>query len=134
MWKTYVHTPIGILDIGEAPEGFVSGEPVGVTLGGGVLIKSCLTKVIITKSDGSKEIVQPVVIESCMNPEIKTVMPVTVEAKYHSELMRYIVTVSNPYKKIVLDIDRDIVAANTEKYVPHIKRADCAECNNCGRC
>ncbi len=134
MAKAYVHTPLGIVDTNDKPEGFVCGEKIGVTLGGGVVIKSCLTKVIITKADGKEEVIAPIVLESCMNPDIKTIMPMTMVAKYSEELKRYTVTVSNPYKKILLDIDRDIVAARTEKYIPEVEKANCAECHNCGRC
>lgn len=134
MGSKYVHTPFGIFDIGDIPKGFVSGERTGITLGKTVIIKSCLTKVIITKADGSEEEIAPIVVESCMNPEIKTIMPVTVVSDYKNKSVRHTVTVSNPYKSLVVEIDKDIVGARTEKFMPSVKRADCAQCNNCGRC
>lgn len=134
MGNTYVHTPIGIIDTRSDIEGYECGARTGVTLGKKIVINTCLTKVIITMSDGSEEVIEPILIESCMHPEKKTIMPVSVVASYDNELKRYTVTVTNIYKCIVLDVDKNIVAARTEKYIPHVKKASCAECNNCGRC
>ena len=134
MGNRYVHTPIGIINTSSDIEGYECGARTGVTLGKKIVINTCLTKVMITRKDGSEEVIEPILIESCMNPEKKTIMPVSVVASYDKEKKRYTITVTNIYKCILLDEDNDIVAARTEKYVPHIKKADCANCNNCGRC
>ena len=69
-----------------------------------------------------------------MNPEKKTIMPVSVVETYDKEKKRYTVIVTNIYKCVVVDEDEDIISARTEKYVPYTKKSSCAECNNCGRC
>lgn len=134
MGERYVHTPIGIIDTSEEMSGYVCGERPGTKLGKEIIIKSCKTKVIITRADGSEDIIEPILIESCMNPELKTILPITVRAIYSARHKRNMVYVSNKYEVKLLDIDSDIVSARTEKYIPKPKRAECAECTNCGRC
>lgn len=134
MGKAYIHTPIGIINACDKLEGFEYGERPGIVLGKERIIKSCLTKVIITTDQGESHSVEPVLVESCMNPQLKTIIPITVTFAEDEAGEGYILTVENNKKTVRINMDKDNANIKTAKYNPQVKKSDCAKCNNCGRC
>ena len=132
--QNLVHTSIGTIDIDKNVEGYICGEEPGVTLGREVIIKTCKTRVKITGEGGNKRIIEPFITTSCMNPDIKTIMPLTLRAVYDDNKLWHVVYVSSQYETVQLDLENNTMVITTEDFSPEIKKADCAECNNCGRC
>lgn len=132
--QNIVHTSIGAIDIDNKIDGYICGEEPGVTLGKEIIIKTCKTRVVVTGEDGSKRVIEPLVTTSCMNPDIKTIMPLTIRAVYNDNKLWHVVYVSSQYETIQLDLENNTMVTETEDFAPEIKKADCAECNNCGRC
>ena len=128
-----IHTPIGMFDINKLGEGFICKEDIGVSFGNEVIIKSCYTKVIVTNDDGTEQIIEPIVTESCMKPGTKVVIPITYKAK-DDGTGRTVITLSNHYNEIVVDSYIDEHNVRTEYFEPVLKKKSCAECENCGRC
>lgn len=129
-----IHTPIGMFDTTKPGEDFICKEEVGILFGEEVVIKSCFTRVVITGEDGTEDFVEPVVTESCMRPGVKVVMPLVYKELDQTETKRCLISVSNPYKEIVIDVDAWGERVRTEYFEPKIKEKSCEDCQNCGRC
>lgn len=132
--QNLVHTSIGVIDIDNNIGEYICGEEPGVTLGREITIKTCKTKVVIEDENGGKRVIEPFLTTSCMNPDIKTIMPLTIRAVYDDNKLWHVVYVSSQYETVQLDLENNTMEITTEDYVPKEKRADCKECNNCGRC
>lgn len=87
-------------------------------------------KFVFEYMDGRVEEIKPVVVESCMNPGQKKIVPVT----YVKEEGKESFIVSNTYKSIEVKDIKEYKAIYTEDYEPKIERHSCSECTNCGRC
>lgn len=134
MGAKFVHTSIGVIDTDNQIDGFICGEEPGVTLGKEIIIKTCKTRVIITYEDGTEKVMEPLATESCMNPEIKTVMPLTIRAIYKEDKLWSMVYISSQYETVQVDLDNGNVTINTAEYVPVLPGKNCNHCENCGRC
>lgn len=148
----YIDTDIGRFNISMPPEDFICREPPSYINDGEITIKSCLTKVIFTISDGGVVVLEPVTIESCMKPGEKIIIPITYRCCYDMEGKVIQCEVFTPYRHISIvyavaewqkahkdtssDIYycEDIAAVCTQDYEPHLKVESCAVCRNCGRC
>lgn len=125
-----IKTEIGTLDIRMPSKEFTCREEPGFYDLGGMLVVSCRTKVVFVNKDGTTEEVAPVVIESCMNPGQKEIVPIT----YFVEDGESTIVISNTYKRIVVyDVDK-FKSIYTKAYEPSIEKHSCNPCNNCGRC
>ncbi len=129
-----IETTIGYFDIGMPPAEFVCREAPGVFVEGEKVIKSCKTKVIIKFTDGREELFEPIIYQSCMNPDNKTITPITYCEFGEGKDGRSLFSLSTPYKKLSVDQSLDIQWVKTEQFVPGIKKKSCADCHNCGRC
>lgn len=127
--KTYIETAIGPMNT-EIPEGYVCKEIPGMFNEDKLIIKSALTKVIVQLKNKDEEIIEPILMESCMNPGVKTIIPIVYE-EYIDNQNKKSYNISTPYKKIE---SGDVLNAKTENYIPMIKKNSCTECRNCGRC
>lgn len=87
-------------------------------------------KVVFEYMDGRVEEIKPVVVENCMNPGEKKIVPVT----YVKEEGKESFVVSNTYNTIEIQDMKEYKAIYTEDYEPKIERHSCSECTNCGRC
>lgn len=125
--QNLVHIPIGAIDIDNNVEGYICDDDPGVTLGREIIIKTCKTRVVITGENGEKRIIEPFVTESCMNPHIKTIMPLEIRAVYDDNRLWQVVYVSSRYETVQLDFENSAIAVTTEDFVPEIKTADCME-------
>ena len=125
-----VKTEIGIFDIRMPSNEFTYREPPGVFDIGGMLVASCYTKVVFEHKDGTVEEIAPVVIESCMNPGKKEIVPVT----YWVEDGECTIVISNTYKSILIYDVNDYKTIYTKSYEPKIEKHSCSQCTNCGRC
>ena len=132
--QNLVHTSIGAIDIDNDLNGYICGEEPGVTLGREIIIKTCKTKVIITGEDGKEKVMEPIVTVSCMNPDIKTIAPLVIRAVYNDNKLWHVVYVSSQFETVQLDLENNTMVIRTEDFFPAIKKSDCMECNNCGRC
>ncbi len=117
-----VHTSIGIIDIDDNVEGYIFNEEPGITLGREIIIKTCKTRVVVTEENGNERILEPLVIESCMHPEIKTIMPLTIRAVCNENRMLDTIYVSNPYESMELDLENKPISVRTENFMPISRR------------
>lgn len=124
-----IKTSIGTFDVSMPSKNFQCKENSGIICNekDKLIIKSCLTRVVKTMQDGTEEYIEPIVMASCMNPDVISITPITYE---ETESM---IRVSTPYKAI--DICKGEVGnIRTEEYVPKLKKNSCIPCRNCGRC
>lgn len=96
----------------------------------GMQVVSYNKKYVFEHHDGKVEEIAPVVIESCMNPGQKKIVPVTYVQEEGNEAF----VVSNTYKTIEVYDEKDYKAIYTEDYEPKIEKHSCSQCTNCGRC
>lgn len=124
-----IETSIGMFNISMPSEIFQCKENPSIIRNqeGRLVIKSCLTKVVITMQDGTLEVIEPIVMASCMNPDIVSITPIAYE---ESEDTIY---VSTPYKTIDIKGEQ-IQSVRTEDFEPKLKKNSCIPCRNCGRC
>ena len=116
--QNLVHTSLGVIDIDNNVEGYICGEEPGVTLGREIVIKSCKTRVIIKGDNGNRRIIEPFITTSCMNPEIKTIMPITIRAVCDDNKLWHAVYVSSQYEKVQLDLDNNTMVITSEEFIP----------------
>lgn len=135
MNRQYIHTPIGILDVCSELDDYSYSVRPGIKIGKDTTIISCLSKVVISNvHNGEKEVYEPVVMQSCMNPNSKQVIPIIVTFSRVKDNSELILELTCPYKKRNVNLDDKNYFVHTETYIPCIRRADCSECTNCGRC
>lgn len=125
-----VNTEIGCFDTRMPSNEFVCRDEPGFYDLGGMLVASCLTKVVFEHNDGTVEEIAPVVIESCMNPGKKEIVPIT----YWVEDGESTIIISNTYKSIPIYHTNDYMSVYTKPYEPKIEKHSCSECTNCGKC
>ncbi len=129
-YEDFVYTEVGCFNI-SMPEGeFTYRDKPGFYEYRGVFIVSCLTKVVFKHTDGSMEEIAPTVIESCMNPGKKELVPVT----YFAENGKSTIIISNTYKTIEIADTKNFRAIYTKSYEPVAEKLSCNPCRNCGRC
>ncbi len=116
--QNLVYTSIGTIDIDKNVEGYICSEEPGVTLGREVIIKTCKTRVKITGEGGNKRIIEPFVATSCMNPDVKTIIPLTIRAVYDDNKLWHVVYVSSQYETVQLDLENNTMVITTEEFVP----------------
>lgn len=119
--QNLVYTSIGAIDIDKDIEGYIFSEEPGVTLGREVILKTCKTRVKITGEGGNKRIIEPFISTSCMNPDIKTIIPLTIKAVYNDNRCWNAVYVSNQYETVQLDLENNTMIITTEEFVPEAK-------------
>lgn len=129
-----IETAIGYFDISMPPAEFVCREEPGVFTEGERIIKSCKTKVIIKFADGREEIFEPVIYQSCMNPDNKTIVPIVYREFDGENNSRKQFSLSTPYKELRTDHISEVKWVKTESFEPSIKKKSCTDCHNCGRC
>ena len=78
----------------------------------------------ITGEGGNKRIIEPFVTTSCMNPDIKTIIPLTIRAVYDDNKLWHVVYVSSQYETVQLDLENNTMVITTEDYVPEIKNGE----------
>lgn len=125
-----IETVIGNFDISMPSEKFTCREEPGFFDLGGMLVVSCYTKVVVEHRDGTIEEIAPIVVESCMNPGKKEIVPVTFFIEDGWEIYR----ISNTYKQIAFYDLKEYKKIYTMPYEPKIEKHSCSECTNCGRC
>lgn len=131
-----VQTAIGSFDIGLPSGEFICKEPPGEVTGQERVIKTCLTRVLLPTGEGGEESMEPIVYQSCMQPEIKQIIPLVYREFTDEASGQQGFVLSTPYREIRFASmeEAEAVAVRTEPFLPVIKKKSCADCHNCGRC
>ncbi len=82
------------------------------------------------KKKGEQEVFLPLLVQSCMNPEKKTLYSVHIEETVEDGVEYICFSVYGRREKY----RRKDVAVSHEEYYPEIGKRGCIPCRNCGRC
>ncbi len=134
MDSLYIHTKIGKINVNKDIKNFILDKIPSIKMGNALEVTSCLTKVVIKNKEGELlNEYSPIIKQSCMQPENKTILPIVVSFnKNEDDSLK--VMIKAPYETASYDLAKDNIDICAEDFKPFIHSKSCKECYNCGRC
>ncbi len=135
MDSLYIHTKIGKINVNKDIKNFILDKMPSIKMGNALEVTSCLTKVVIKNKEGEfLNEYSPVIKQSCMKPENKTILPIIVRFDKSTDDDSLKVMIEAPYETASFDLANDNIDICAEDFKPFIQTASCKDCYNCGRC